>query len=29
MTVVLLASITEGLQPFFYLVSGFVTAGMR
>lgn len=29
MTVVLLTSITEGLQPFFYLLSGSVTAGMR
>lgn len=30
MTIVLLTSIiTEGLQPFLHMVSGFVTAGMR
>lgn len=29
MTAVLLTSTTEGLQPFFCLLSGFVTVGMR
>lgn len=29
MTAVLLTSTTEGMQPFFFLLSGFLTAGMR